>query len=331
MKKKPLKENVAQLLEENRERYLSGNAMAEILGVSRTAVWKAVKCLESEGYIIEGVTNKGYRLRSATDVISEAGIRKYLGDGEGRWKFSIYDEVGSTNDVIKEMANAGAEEGEVAIAFRQTAGKGRLGRSFFSPKDSGLYFSMLLKPTVLFDEAVLITTAAAVAVCKAIELVSGLDAQIKWVNDVLINGKKVCGIGTEAAFNAEVGALDYVVVGIGVNLYNPEGGFPADIADKAGYIFEERQDDVRNRLIAEILRSFDVFYQSLGERSFITEYRDRCKILGREIFVCKVDGKCPARAVDVDDRCRLLVRYKDGSEELLNSGEISIRFAGYDV
>ena len=328
-KKKSLKEKVVALLEKNRETFLSGNSMAESLGVSRTSIWKAVKSLENDGYIIDAVTNKGYRLRSFTDVLSDAGINKYLEENGGKWKISVYDEVASTNDIIREKAAQGAGEGEVAVAVKQTAGKGRLGRSFYSPKGSGLYFSLLLKPEFPLDKVTLITTAAAVAVSRAVDKISGETTEIKWVNDVLLRQRKICGISTEAVFSAELGKLDYIVLGIGVNIYRPKGGFPKEIEGKAGYIFKRAQDDVRNRLTAEILTQFERIYDKIEDGSFVEEYRKRCGILGKEILVCRKDERIPALALDVDEACRLKVRYEGGKEELLNSGEISIKFDNY--
>lgn len=324
-----VKDKIAELLEKNRDRYLSGNDMAEILGISRTAVWKAVKKLESEGYVIEAVNNKGYRLSSGTDVLSEAGIRKYLKDEESMWDIYVYDEVSSTNSIVRELADSGAAEGTVAAAVSQTAGRGRLGRSFFSPKDTGVYFSLLLRPELPLDKVTLITTAAAVAQCRAVEKISDCSPGIKWVNDILLNGRKICGIGTEAVFNAEMGSLDYLILGVGTNLYLPEGGFPEDIQEKAGYVFEKREDDIRNRLIGEFLKQFESIYRNLNSGSFVDEYRSRCCILDKDVFVCRGENRTSAHTLDIDDACRLRVRYEDGREEYLNSGEISLKFENY--
>lgn len=324
-----IKDKIAELLENNRDRYLSGSDMAEILGISRTAVWKAVKKLENEGYVIEAVNNKGYRLRSGTDVLSEAGVLKYLKDEHGMWTIRVYDEVSSTNSIIRELADSGEPEGTVAAAVSQTAGRGRMGRSFFSPKDSGVYFSLLLRPKLPLDKVTLITTAAAVALCRAIENISERSPGIKWVNDILLDNRKVCGIGTEAVFNAEMGTMDYLILGVGTNIYRPEGGFPKDIQGKAGYVFENQVDDIRNRLIAEFLKSFEEIYMNIESGAYVDEYRSRCCILDKDVFVCRGEEKTPAHTLDIDEYCRLKVKYEDGRQEYLNSGEISLKFENY--
>ena len=320
-----VKEQVVELLERNRNQYLSGNEIARRIGVSRTAVWKAIQNLLKEGYQIDAVPNRGYCMLPSTDVLSESGVRKYIGAGTMDFRFEIQDVVSSTNDVLKKRAEEGAEEGLVAAAVRQTAGKGRMGRSFYSPENTGLYFSLLLRPDFPPEYATYITTAAAVAVCRAIEEVSEQKPRIKWVNDVYIGEKKVCGILTEAFFGAETGTLDYIILGIGVNVYAPEACIQEGLREIMGAVFETTVGDARNHLLAAVLNHFLPLYEKPDKKELVAEYKERCFVLGQEILVLRKEEKIPAVALDLDQRCRLKVRYEDGREEFLNAGEISVR------
>ena len=318
-----VKNELIKLFEQNRGRYLSGEEIADSLGCTRGAVWKAVKKLQSEGYDISAVTNRGYRLDSA-DMLSAAGIEKYLTDNSGI-SLTVYKETDSTNTRLRELATEGAPEGTAVIAGMQTGGKGRLGRKFFSPSDTGLYMSILLRPEMTAADAVRITTAAAVAVADAVEKISGRKADIKWVNDVYIDGRKICGILTEAAFSLENGGLDYAVCGIGINVYEPEGGFPEDIKDIAGAVLDTPADDVRNRLVALVLENFMNYYNKLSENSFLQGYQSRLMWRGEDINLIRGSEITPAKLIDADEKCRLIVKYEDGTEDTISSGEISIR------
>ena len=320
-----VKERLLPLLTDRGEDYLSGEDAAKLLGVSRNAVWKAVSALKEEGYNIEAVTNRGYRLKDSGDVLSSAEIEKNLTFLKGRLNIEVKKTVTSTNALLKEKAAAGAPEGTVLIALSQTAGRGRFTRKFFSPSDSGIYMSILLRPRISAENAALITTAAAVAVAEAAEKLSGGKTAIKWVNDVLIDGKKICGILTEASLNIESGELDYAVLGIGLNVYEPENGFPDEIKNIAGAILKERGSGNKSRLAATVLESFFKYYNTITEPSFIGTYRKRCVVLGKQINVLSPAGARSAYALDIDENCRLRVRYKDGEEALLSSGEVSIK------
>lgn len=318
-----VKNELIKLFEQNRGRYLSGEEIAESLGCTRGAVWKAVKKLQSEGYDISAVTNRGYRLDSA-DMLSAAGVEKYLGDNSGI-SLTVYKETDSTNTRLRELAANGAPEGTAVIAGMQTGGKGRLGRKFFSPSNTGLYLSILLRPEMTAADAVRITTAAAVAVAEAVEKISGKRSDIKWVNDVYMNGRKICGILTEASFNLENGGLDYAVCGIGINVYEPEGGFPEDIKDIAGAVLDTPAEDIRNRMAAMVLENFMGYYRHLSENSFLQGYQSRLMWRGEDINIIRGSEITPAKLIDADEKCRLMVRYEDGTEDTVSSGEISIR------
>lgn len=238
----------------------------------------------------------------------------------------IRNEVSSTNTLLKEAAAKGAAEGTVILAESQTAGRGRLGRSFFSPAASGLYLSILLRPSFSLSFLPALTPAAAAAAAIAIEEVSGQQADIKWVNDIWQNGKKLCGILCEAAFCPD-GKPEYVVAGIGINISEPEGGFPRELNGLAGAIFpsSKQPQDTRSRLAAGFINHFTYFYQNIAERNYFPEYQKRCFLLGKEINVLRGGKALPATALALNSDCHLLVRYNNGSEEFLNSGEVSIR------
>lgn len=319
------KEKLLALLQENKGRFFSGEEIARRLSVSRTAVWKAVNSLRGDGYAIAGAQNKGYCLDAHTDILAEPGIRRYLLPEWDNLEIEVLPVAASTNALLREKAAVGAPEGTVILANQQTGGRGRLGRSFYSPPDTGIYMSILLRPAHLSPaQAVRITTMAAVAAAEAIEAVSGRKTGIKWVNDIYVNQKKACGILTEASFDLESGSIEYVVLGIGMNAYQPEGGFPPELADIAGGIFPEQQDDGKNRLAAEFLNRFLGYYRA-ADTAYAEKYRERSLVIGREIRVITPTLERSAVALDVDRECRLIVRYDDGTVETLSTGEISIR------
>ena len=258
------------------------------------------------------------------DALTAAGVERYLGELAGRIPVEVIDECPSTNTLLKARA-AELSPWHTVIARRQTGGRGRMGRSFCSPEGTGLYMSVLLRPQLAAAEAPLITTAAAVAVCRAVEALGSDRAEIKWVNDVLIHGRKVCGILTEAGAGAETGMLDWAVLGVGINVLEPAGGFPAEIADIAGAVFPRRERDMRARLAAAFLRRFYEIYTALPDRAFAAEYQARSCLVGRRVNVLRGGGSRGALALAVDDACRLVVRYEDGTEEALFSGEVSVR------
>ena len=234
--------------------------------------------------------------------------------------FEVYDCVDSTNRIAKERGESGAAEGLVILADSQTAGRGRLGRTFCSPSETGLYMSILLRPKLPAQKALSITTAAAVAVCRAVEKVSSRTAHIKWVNDVYCDGKKVCGILTEAAFDGA--DMTYAVLGIGINVCAPKGGFSADIADIATAIYHDGEGD-RYALAAAVLDAFFEEYTHLQEERYVQEYRERSCLVGKTVIVKSSSGDREAIALGVDEQCRLLVRYEDGEDEALSFGDVS--------
>lgn len=317
-----LKEEILAILESNRNRAVSGQELAEKLSVTRAAVWKAVKSLKTEGHIIEAVTNRGYRLQTVSDVLSAAGIKTCL---KHDCRVEVYDKLESTNITAKLAALNGAPANTVIAANCQTGGRGRRGRAFYSPPKSGVYFSVILRPNVNAKESVLLTTAAAVSAAEAIEELTGKKALIKWINDVYVEGKKCVGILSEAVFDCESGAVDSVIVGIGINVSTHD--FPPEIADKAGSIGAVS----RNALVAAVTDKLIDICESLPDNSHLVRYRKRCFLLGDEITVIPFGGeKYNATALSVDDEGRLVVKTDSGEEKALSNEEVSVRSNQYD-
>lgn len=321
------KERLLELLERSREEYRSGEELAKALEVSRAAVWKAVKALRQEGYPIDAVTNRGYRLGRGGDLLSAPGIRKFLKPEYRALPVTVAEETVSTNTDLRNLAEAGAPEGTVFLAGCQSGGRGRMGRAFYSPGGTGLYMSLLLRPVSWQPTAAAqLTAAAAAAMAESIRAVTGKETGIKWVNDLLLEGKKVCGILTEAAFSMESGVLEYAVVGLGVNVYAPAGGFPEELAPVAGALLETEGEDVKNALAGEFLNRFLDSYHHPQDRSFLETYRARSVVVGREVTVLSGSSGRKAFARGIDDQCRLLVSYPDGTGEALSYGEIRVKF-----
>jgi len=317
-------DKVLDVLEKNKGKYISGGKLASGLGMSRNSVWKAVKNLQDKGYNIGAVTNKGYILHENNVVISAQSISKFI----NRENIDVvyYDCVDSTNTMLKKMAESGAAEGTVIVAAEQTSGRGRLGRNFSSQKGTGVYFSILLRPDMKPSDALLITTCAAVATAKSIEKNTDKMTSIKWVNDIYIRDRKVCGILTEASFDLECGKLSYAVLGIGINMYFPENSLPEDIKEIAGAVFDKQPDgDSVSKIVADVINIFFEEYKVLVGKHFLFDYCSRSYLDGKEINVIKPDGVREAVAIDIDDDFRLHVKYPDGSEEYLSSGEVSTK------
>lgn len=242
----------------------------------------------------------------------------------GRLDITLFDELDSTNTYLKKLARAGAPEGRVIIARRQSAGRGRLGRSFYSDAE-GLYISVLIRPHMKSESMVFVTAMTAVAMARAIERTVDTDPMIKWVNDIFVRGKKVCGILCESAFGADA-LSEYVVIGAGVNITEPFGGFPADISAVAGALLPHGSgQELRSRLAAAFLEELFSEYARLDSRSFLDEYRRRSMVTGKNVSVISPTLTRHGKAVAIDDDCRLIVRFDDGTAEHVSTGEISVR------
>lgn len=322
-----LSEAILDVLEKHQGEDVSGGTLADLMGVSRTSVWKAVEELRNEGYEIDATTNRGYRLTGAYDRLRDTAIRAHLPELLRSRPMYVYDFVESTNQSVRFLALEGAPDGTVGIADAQSAGRGRNGRAFYSPERTGIYMSVLIRDKQMGADAVSITTAAAVAVARAIEYVTGVSVQIKWINDLYLNGRKICGILTDGAINMENGQFEYAIVGIGLNVHAARDEFPPKLREIAGSICTETGlHPDRNALVAAILRELEDVRRDPVKSQYMDEYRARSCVLGRRIRVygCGCDGD-EAVAERIDDDGRLIVRLDAGREVLLNSGEISIR------
>ena len=315
-----VKEHILKLLENNRGKYYSGQDIAEEINVSRAAVWEAVKQLQADGYRIDAVSNKGYCMSDDNDIISADSIKKYLTVPINN--IEVYKTVTSTNDLAKQYALDLKPEGTVIVAREQTAGRGRKGRSFYSPMSTGVYISVLLRPELTAEKTLYITTAAAVAVAKAIEKISGKEAKIKWVNDIFVDGKKVCGILTEGAIDFETGKMQYAVLGIGVNIKKPENDFPSEIQNIAGSVFDTTDKEVSSIIVAEILNNFMNYYKNLASKPFYEEYKKRMFLIGKHLTVYSGKDSYPAVAIDLDKELSLIVKYENGKIKKLNTSEV---------
>jgi len=336
------KSSLLKLLSDNAGIYISGEKIGESLGVSRTAVNKACAALRSEGYIIESKTNKGYMLAEHGKLLTVDGTFAYI---DVPCKLRVYDIVTSTNEIAKlsELPDVPL----VIIADRQTAGKGRLGRRFESPAGTGQYMSFVFRPDFDIRRSLYVTMAAAVGACRAIEKITGKHVEIKWVNDLFLNGKKVCGILTEAQSDLESGRIERLITGIGVNCY--PGSFPPEVSEIAGSLAESTSEFSREILAAAMINEVLPLITDPDTSRFLDEYRERCFILGREIKIHPSynDAGIRARAIDISDDGGLIVEYledakasdlmgaagsaaeilrnaKAGAEDVLHTGEISI-------
>ena len=322
------KNRILELLEQQRGESISGEHLAGVLGISRNAVWKAIKELQKDGYHIVAVTNKGYCLSAENDIISIPGIKPFLSERSQFYanKIQVHKSLESTNKTAKEMAVAGAEHGTIIISDCQTMGRGRYSRNFFSPSGGGLYMSMVLRPEAMhFKNPTSVTAFAAVSVCEAIESISTKVPRIKWVNDIFIDGKKVCGILTEAVTDFESGGLDWVVLGIGINVHTRTEDFPCDLQSIATSIYpDEKMSGVRNRLSAEIINRILGFETLPSETEIFEKYKKRLMVLGKKITVIQNQVEYMATAIDVDSVGHLVVKNESGERITLSSGEIRI-------
>lgn len=325
------KTKILSFLDENRAGYISGEQLAEALGISRAAVWKNIKALQSEGYRINAVTNKGYCLMRDTDVLDAQGILKYLTLSPDAFDFRILAKTPSTNSAARKEALLGAKEGLFVLSKEQTNGRGHMGHSFFSPSGTGIYMSLLLRPeSMQMQDANLLTCMSAAAMCDVLRELSAKDVRIKWVNDLFADGRKVCGILTEGAMDMESGLVDFCVIGCGVNLYAPQGGFPEELSGVAGNLFDSLMEDAKNKIAAGFLNHFWPQYEAYcrGERdlsSLTKHYKELSLVIDKDVMVCHGQEERQGHVTGMDDACCLEIAYPDGSSERLCVGGGSIR------
>ena len=324
-----LKDAILKILEQNKGVPVSGLAIGKELGVSRSAVWKGIHQLQEQGFAVSSIPNRGYLLDERGDVIRPEAVEALLKTQYLGRELEILDVIDSTNTYLKRISDTlEGKHGHTVIALRQTAGRGRMQRQFYSPAQQGVYMSFYLEPHFTFQDISLVTIIAVVAVCRAIEEAAGFRPDVKWVNDVLCKGKKLCGILTEASVVAESGQIKYLVTGIGINI-NKDEKMPEELQAIVGALneFSDQPCD-RNRLIAAVLNNFEALFESYlaGNREeILREYKEHLCVFGQEYNIVSLNGSYPAVPVDIDEEAHLIVRDKSGALHTLNSGEISIR------
>lgn len=305
--------------------FISGEKLSEEFGLSRTAIWKHVNALREDGYEIESVTRRGYRLISSPDIINYDEVKGELTASLIGKKLIHFQSVGSTNDKAKELA-VKAEEGTVIVAEEQTSGKGRLGRSWSSPGRKGIYASIILKPDMEPFNAAKLTLLGAAAVALALED-CGIESQIKWPNDIIINGKKAAGILTE--MSSELGIVNYIILGIGINVNQSVEELPPELVDRATSLMIAAGKAIqRKHLLAQVLNRLDELYAQFKETGDIDQALDICRersaVIGKDIIVVQGRKQRPGHAVSINHDGELMVRFDEGLEQVI-SGEVSIR------
>ena len=321
------REIVLTLLRERQGEWLSGQLLAQKTGLSRAAVWKQIEALRAEGYGIEAVTRRGYRLRYIPDKLFPAEIRYGLETRIfGRGEIHHDERTTSTNDVAKQMAARGAPEGSLAVAEEQTQGRGRLARMWFSPPGAGLYVSIILRPLLLPVHATRIVSLAAVAVAEILIAATGLAVRVKWPNDVLVGGKKIAGILAEAA--VEMDAVDYVVIGIGLNVNVPPDSFPAELRPTATSILAAAgRSFSRLHLLRQLLASLESTYNTFCEAGFtpiLKRWKSLADMTGRQVSLRTMDGIYRGEVVDFDEDGFMILRDTVGRQRRFYSGDVTL-------
>ncbi len=320
-----MKAEILRLLKAE-SRYVSGQQICERFDVSRTAVWKAIEQLKKEGYEIEAVRNKGYRLIQSPDILSETEIESMMKTVWAGRRVIYYGETDSTNIQAKLAGENGGAHGTLFVADRQAAGKGRRGRSWESPKGVCIYMTLLLRPDLPPEKAPMLTLVMALAVADAIREQTGLDARIKWPNDIVLNGKKICGILTE--MSAEIDYINYVVTGVGINANQDK--FPEDIKETATSLMLEGGRPVRrSELIAAVMRRYEEAYETFMETGDLSGLRERYDELlvncGRAVRVLEPQREYNAQAKGINSQGELIVVTFEGEEKHIFAGEVSVR------
>lgn len=320
-----MKEEILRLLR-SADGYISGQELCNRFGVSRTAVWKAINQLKEAGYEIEAQQNKGYRLMAAPDLMTEAEIKSLMHTDWVAKEVLYFDTIDSTNTKAQELAEKGYQSGTLVVADKQESGKGRRGRSWVSPSGTGIFMTLMIKPDINPNNASMLTLVAALAVAKAITSVTGEEALIKWPNDIVVNGKKVCGILTE--MNAQFDYINHIVVGIGINVHNES--FPEEISQMASSLMIEAGGKRfhRAQIIAETMSYFEQYYDTFLKTqdlsALVREYDEL--LVNRNKSVRVLDPKEPfdGKAMGITPKGELIVETWE-SRKLVSSGEVSVR------
>jgi len=277
----------------------------------------------------EGITNNEGHPSESNDILSVQEMLPFLKVKEVLKNITIYPSLESTNNTAKELATKGADHGTIIMADSQWGGRGRYNRSFYSPAGQGIYISFILRPSKhdLINNPAFITSYAAVSVCQAIEATTGKDPKIKWVNDIFLDGKKICGILAEANTNLETGSMPWLVLGIGINFTTPDFGFPIEIKETAGALFsKDKPTTTRNHLTATLINGILDFEDTWDRDNIFGQYKERLFILGQRITITQPNGAFfDAVAMDMDNTGRLIVKKDNGELIALSAGEVSLK------
>ena len=324
-----LKDKVLDILI-NGKGYVSGQAISNSLDITRSAVWKEINKLRKEGYIIDSVTNKGYKIVNEPDVLNVPEIKKHTSSKTIASELEVYQQLDSTNTYLKNISHTGINDGYAVIADELTKGKGRNGRSFSAAKGKGVWTSVFLRPKIDIEQISVITVYTAVAVCNALERLCGKRPQIKWTNDIIMGNKKVCGILTEASVQTDTLTLDYVILGIGVNLTQDESDFPEDVQNVATSVkMQTGKTFSRSACAAAIYNELDKMYRDghfvADKAEIIRQYKNDICILGKKVRVIKNGEEKILTAKDIGDDGQLVVEDENGKVYMINSGEVSVR------
>lgn len=323
-----MKDTILNELKKNKGKYISGEKLSKKIGVTRTSVWKNIKKLKEEGYIIESSTNKGYTLIESPDALYPNEIKGLINTKLIGREIIFVESVDSTNNYAKKMAEEKFQDGTVIIAEEQTNGRGRLGREWISPMGKGIWMTIMLKPRIKPEQAAQITLIAAFAVAKGIKNICNIDTMIKWPNDVVVNGKKVCGILTE--MGAEIDRINYLIVGIGINANTDELDFLNSGLNVATSLKIQKGEEInRKLLISDIIKKFEELYMSFILREsiehIINDYKKVSATLGKEVRLLTREGEFRGIALDINNRGYLIVQMDNGEIKEISSGEVSVR------
>ena len=317
-----MRKKILELILKNNE-YISGEEISSLLGISRTAVWKNINKLKEEGYVFESSTKKGYRLIEVPNNLNDKELSILLND---KYKVYVYDEVDSTNSEAKRISMDNKAEKIIVIGNRQTAGKGRRGRIWESYDENGIWFSILIRPNILPQNASMLTLIAGLSVVNSIKKITNLDTMIKWPNDIVINGRKISGILTE--MSSEIDYINYVIIGIGINLNNTS--FSENLKNIATSIYNEIGMAIsKKELFLEIIQNFDKLYNEFLEtenlEKIISEYNQVCINIGRDLIIEKNNEKIFGTGVRVNSDGELVIKTLNDEIISVSSGEVSVR------
>jgi len=323
-----MKKEILETLKKNSEIFVSGEELSNKIGVTRAAVWKHIKQMKEEGYEIEAVSRKGYRLTGEPDILDAKSLEIELNCQSLTKKVIHYDNIDSTNTQAKILASRGACEGTVLLAEEQTGGRGRLGRHWIAPKGTGIWMSIILKPDIEPSEAAKITQIAAAAATMAVREITGCEAGIKWPNDIIVKGKKICGILTE--MSGELNSISYIVVGIGINVNMGMEDFPYELREKATSLKECSGKIVsRKKLVISVLTHFEKYYFNFLESKNVRSSVDICKkysvTLGKQVKIMQRGMEMLGEALDITEDGELMIKNDKGEIEKIVSGEVSVR------